>query len=160
MAKIVLLSCTKAKLDYLTPAYELYSASPTFRKTLEYGESLNPDKTFILSAKHYLVPLNKKLYPYDLTLKNMKAEEKEKWGKTVYKQMLDAGIDVKKDQFVFLTGLEYMKPLLPYIPEENIQNPLLGKRMGERMKWLNKQIKNIKEILKTIKKIIYEVISR
>jgi hypothetical protein len=74
--------------------------------------------------------------------------------------MVDAGIDVKKDQFIFLTGLEYMKPLLPYIPKENIQNPLLGKRMGERMKWLNKQIKNIKEILKTIKKIIYEVISK
>lgn len=160
MSKIVLLSCTKAKLDHPVPAYKLYSASPTFRKTFEYGESLNPDKMFILSAKHYLVPLNKKLHPYDLTLKNMKAEEKEKWGKIVYKQMLDAGIDVEKDQFIFLTGLEYMKPLLPYIPKENIQNPLLGKRMGERMKWLNKQIKNIKEILKTIKKIIYEVISK
>ncbi len=28
MAKIVLLSCTKSKLDHTAPAQELYSASP------------------------------------------------------------------------------------------------------------------------------------
>jgi hypothetical protein len=30
-----------------------------FKKTLEYGKSLKPDKMYILSAKHFLVPLNK-----------------------------------------------------------------------------------------------------
>jgi flagellar biosynthesis GTPase FlhF len=47
-----------------------------FRKTLEYGKRLKPDKMFILSAKHHLVPLDQKLEPYDLTLKDMKADEK------------------------------------------------------------------------------------
>ena len=49
MAKIVLLSCTKSKLDKRSKAKDLYSASPMFKKTLEYGEGLNPDKMFILS---------------------------------------------------------------------------------------------------------------
>ena len=49
MAKIVLLSCTKSKLDKPSPAQELYSASPMFRKSWEYGKSLDPDKMFILS---------------------------------------------------------------------------------------------------------------
>jgi len=55
MSTVVLLSCTKSKLDYKAPAQELYSASPLFRGTLTYGKSLNPDKMYILSAKHYLV---------------------------------------------------------------------------------------------------------
>lgn len=160
MPKIVLLSCTKSKLDSPSPAEELYSPSPTFQKTLEYGKSLKPDKMFILSAKYYLVPLNKTLSPYDKTLKEMSKDEKQKWGEEVIKQMKSKSINLDKDKFIFLTGLEYMKPLLNYIPESNIETPLEGKRMGERMKWLNTQIKKINEIFKTIKKLIYEHIKK
>ena len=85
MAKIVLLSCTKSKLDKAAPAQELYSASPMFQKTLEYGKALKPDKMYILSAKHHLVPLTKELAPYDKTLKEMPKAEKEKWGEETVK---------------------------------------------------------------------------
>jgi hypothetical protein len=160
MAHIVLLSCTKSKLDKPAQAQDLYSPSPTFRKTLEYGKSLKPDKMYILSAKHYLVPLTKKLAPYDLTLKDMKKEEKEKWGEKVIQQMKSADINLNKDKITFLTGTEYMKPLIKYIPSSNINTPLEGKRMGERMKWLNNQIKKIQETFKTIKNLIYEYLTR
>lgn len=160
MAKIVLLSCTKSKLDHPCPAKELYSASPMFQKTMEYGQSLKPDKIFILSAKYHLVPMDKKLAPYDMTLKNMKKDEKEKWGQTVIEQIKSSGIDPQKDKFIFLTGSEYMKPLTKYIPENNIEKPMDGKRMGERLQWLNSQIKALKEFIKNIKNIIYETISR
>jgi hypothetical protein len=160
MAKIVILSCTKSKLDKPSQAQELYSASPTFQKTLEYGKSLSPDKMFILSAKHHLVPLDKVLSPYDLTLKEIPKEEKTKWGIEVIKQMKSKGINPEKDKFVFLTGTEYMKPLQEYIPESNIETPLEGKRMGERMKWLNTQINKLNEVFKKIKQMIYESIKR
>ncbi len=117
MAKIVLLSCTKSKLSKPAPAQELYSASPMFQKTLEYGKALKPDKMYILSAKHHLVPLQKELAPYDKTLKEMPKDEKEKWGEETIKQMRSAGINPEKDQFIFLTGSEYMKPFSKYIPE-------------------------------------------
>ena len=77
MARIVFLSCTKSKLDKSSQAQDLYSASPMFKKTLEYGKSLKPDKMYILSAKHHLTPLTKILEPYDLTLKEMGKSEKE-----------------------------------------------------------------------------------
>jgi hypothetical protein len=160
MAHVVLLSCTKSKLDHKAPAQELYSVSPTFQKTLEYGKSLKPDKMYILSAKHFLVPLNRELAPYDKTLKEMSKDEKEAWGEKVIQQMKNSGLNLNKDKFTFLTGTEYMKPLLKYIPETNIETPLEGKRMGERMKWLNNKIKNIKEIYQTIKNIIYETLSK
>lgn len=158
MSKIVLLSCTKSKLDHPAPAQELYSASPMFRKTLEYGKSLKPDKMFILSAKHHLVPLTKELAPYDKTLKEMSKDEKEKWAEEVVKQMKANNINLQKDEFIFLTGDEYMRPLLKYIP--NAVSPMSGKRMGERLQWLNSQITKITELFTNIKKLIYEYLSK
>jgi hypothetical protein len=158
--KLVLLSCTKSKLDKKSKAQDLYSPSPMFQKTLSYGQSLKPDKIFILSAKYHLVDLNELLEPYDLTLKDMKKDEKDEWGNKVLKNLKSKGINVKKDKFIFLTGSEYMKPLEKYIPEENIEKPMEGKRMGERLQWLNKQIEVIKEVIKNIKNIIYETYKR
>jgi hypothetical protein len=160
MAKIVLLSCTKSKLDHRAPAQELYSASPMFKKTLEYGKSLQPDKMFILSAKHHLVPLNKELEPYDKTLKEMSADEKEKWGVETTNQMKSHGLNLNKDKFIFLTGGEYMKPFTKYIPESNIETPMSGKRMGERLQWLNSQINKLNELFKHIKTLINECLSK
>jgi hypothetical protein len=157
MARIVLLSCTKSKIDRTAPAQELYSASPMFQKTLEYGKKLKPDKMFILSAKHHLVPLTKELAPYDKTLKEMPKDEKEKWGEETVKQMKSAGINLEKDKFIFLTGSEYLKPLTKYIPEENMETPMEGKRFGQRLKWLNSQLS---EIFTKLKNIIYEVLKK
>ena len=160
MAKIVLLSCTKSKLDHRAPAQELYSASPMFRKTLEYGKSLQPDKMFILSAKHHLVPLNKELDPYDKTLKEMPKDEKEKWGTETVKQMKSHGLNLNKDKFIFLTGSEYSKPFKEYIPEENLETPMEGRRLGERLKWLNSQISKLNELFKRVKNLINECLSK
>lgn len=160
MSQIVLLSCTKSKLSKPSQAQDLYSASPMFQKTLEYGKSLKPDKMFILSAKHHLVPLTKVLAPYDKTLKEMPKDEKIAWGEEVIKQMKSHGINPEKDKFIFLTGSEYMKPLLEYIPEQNVQKPMEGRRMGERLQWLNSQIKKLHEVVKYIKKVVYEYFSK
>lgn len=157
MARIVLLSCTKSKLDKPAPAQELYSASPMFQKTLEYGKKLKPDKMYILSAKHHLVPLTKELAPYDKTLKEMPKDEKEKWGEETLKQMKSAGINPEKDKFIFLTGSEYLKPLAKYIPEDNMEKPMEGKRFGQRLKWLNSQLS---EIFTRLKNIIYEALKK
>lgn len=160
MATIVLLSCTKSKLNKPSQAQDLYSASPMFQKTLEYGKSLKPDKMYILSAKHHLVPLTKVLAPYDKTLKEMPKDEKEAWGEKVQSQMKSAGINPEKDKFIFLTGSEYMKPLLKFIPEKNVEKPMEGRRMGERLQWLNSQIKKLHEIAKHIKKLVYEYFTK
>jgi hypothetical protein len=160
MAKVVLLSCTKSKTKHAAPAQELYSASPMFQKTLEYGKSLKPDKMYILSAKHHLVPLTKTLEPYDKTLKEMPKDEKDKWGEETIKQMKSAGINPEKDTFVFLTGSEYMKPFTQYIPDGNIEKPMEGKRFGERLKWLNSQVQKLTEAFKRLKNLIYESLKK
>jgi len=129
-----------------------------FQKTKAYGETLKPDKTFILSAKYHLTPMEKELEPYNLTLKDFNKDEKQKWGETVVSQMKEKGIDPQKDTFIFLAGSEYIKPLKDHIPEENIENPMEGKRMGERLSWLNSQVENLKEVFRKLKKRIYEIL--
>ena len=52
----------------------------------------------------------------------------------------------------------YSKPLKNHIPEENIMTPMDGKRMGERLSWLNSQIKQLKEVFIKLKKRIYEIL--
>lgn len=148
MEKIVFLSCTKSKTPYPAPAQELYSASPMFQKTLAYGKSLNPDRMYILSAKHHLVPLGKKLAPYDLTLKEMPKDERDEWGRITFDQIKSKGINPEDTKFIFLAGDAYIKPLLPYLPAKNIINPMEGKRFGERLKWLSSKVDKIMEILK------------
>ena len=67
-------------------------------------------------------------------------------------------LNLENDQFIFLTGGEYMKPLKEYIT--HIETPMEGKRMGERLQWLNSQINKLKETLNRLKNIIYECLSR
>jgi len=59
MKKIILIQCSKKKLIKPAKAKDLY-ISPLFKKSLAYAFMLNPDKIFILSAKHNLLPLNRK----------------------------------------------------------------------------------------------------
>ena len=129
-----------------------------FKKTLEYGKSLKPDKMFILSAKHHLVPMTKVLEPYDKTLKEMPKDDKKAWAEETIKQMKSNKLNLENDQFIFLTGGEYMKPFKEYIA--NIETPMEGKRMGERLQWLNSQIGKITETFKRIKQFIHECITK
>ena len=50
-----------------------------------------------------------------------------------------------------------LSSVLQYIPESNIEKPMEGKRMGERLKWLNSQIS---EVFTRLKKLIYEVLKK
>jgi hypothetical protein len=90
----------------------------------------------------------------------MPKDEKEKWGEETVKQMKSAGINLDKDKFIFLTGSEYMKPLTKYIPDSNIEKPMEGRRMGERLKWLNTQISKLNELFKRAKNLINEYLSK
>ena len=66
---------------------------------------------FILSAKYHLLSLSKVIEPYDVTLKKMKSLEIKEWGKIVFNQMQKM-FDMKNTHFIFLTGIDYIKPLL------------------------------------------------
>lgn len=120
-----------------TKAKYLYK-SPLFIKSLAYGQELNPDKIFILSALHHLLDLDTEIEPYNLTLNNMTKSEKTNWSKIVIEQLQKVS-DIKNDKFIILAGQNYLTPLQNCLT--NIETPLNGKKIGERLQFLKNQLK-------------------
>lgn len=129
---------------------DLYKG-PLFKNSLAYGQSLKPDKIFILSALHHLLDLDKEIEPYNVTLSNipnskrkadlkvLTSKEKIDWGKKVINQ-LKLVADIQNDEFIILAGQEYIKPIEGFISNNNLKKPLEGKRVGEKIKFM--QYKN------------------
>ncbi len=142
--KIVLIACVSQKGDNKTKAKDLY-ISQLFKSSLMYAQSLKPDKIFILSALHHLLHLDTEIEPYDVTLssvpkhkrkeglKILTSTEKKEWGKKVIEQ-LSKETDLQNDEFIFLAGQQYIKPLTTSI--HHYKNPLLGLGQGKRLKFL------------------------
>ena len=156
MSKVVLVSCSAGKESHPAPAEELYN-SDLFKKQLEYAKKLtNPNDIYIISAKYHLVPLRAKIAPYDKTLKDMPAKEREEWANVVLGQLKKKGYDLQKDKFVFLAGNAYRQYLEPHM--KNYEIPFDGLRIGQQKKALLQKLKEaiIKlttSILKEVKKL-------
>lgn len=152
MKKIVLISCSSKKLEtrVKVKAKELY-VSPLFRYSLQYAESLRPAKIFILSAKHGLLDLEKKIKPYNSTLsyvspkkrrKNLKVltkDEKRNWGKKVIKD-LSKYTNLKRAKFIVLAGQSYIEPIRKSFGDDNFEEPLKGRNQGKRLGYLKSKL--------------------
>ncbi|MCL4411678.1 hypothetical protein M1329_01980 [Candidatus Marsarchaeota archaeon] len=132
MAKIVLISCSKSKLDHRAKAIDMYTGA-LFRLSLQYAKTLKLDKLFILSAKHHLLDPNREIEPYDLSLKLMSKAEKAEWANIVIGQLREHA-DLENDTFVMLAGSEYAKPLESHVHIK--EYPLAGLSLGNRLKRL------------------------
>jgi hypothetical protein len=153
MSKVVLVSCSSGKESQAAPAEELYN-SDLFKKQLEYAKKLtSPSDIYIISAKYHLVPLRTEIEPYNKTLKEMPAPEREKWAEVVLKQLQQKGYNLDKDKFVILAGNAYRQYLEPHM--KNVEVPFSGLRIGQQKKALLQKLKEA--IIKLTTKIIKEV---
>ena len=112
-----------------------------FKKSLAYAKTLTTtDNIYILSAKHHLLPLDKVIAPYDVSLKKdiTKEEDRVKWGEKVIEELKKVA-DIKKDKFIILAGKNYVAPIENSLPK--LELPLKGKGIGQMLKFLNEKIK-------------------
>ena len=116
MAKVALISCSKAKEDVPSPntiKAELLYKSPLFKKALRYAKNvLKADRIFILSAKHHLLNLDCQISEYDYTLNGKKANVIKEWSDEVRKQLIAEGVDFVNDEIFILAGKNYYKYLI------------------------------------------------
>jgi cytoplasmic iron level regulating protein YaaA (DUF328/UPF0246 family) len=153
MSKVVLVSCSSGKESKSMPAEKLYN-SDLFKKQLEYAKKLAPpNDIYIISAKYHLVPLNKTIAPYNLTLKDLPSSDREAWSEIVKKQLEQKGYNLQKDKFVFLAGKAYRQYLEPQM--KNVEVPFEGLRIGQQKKALLQKLKEA--VIKLTNKIIKEV---
>jgi hypothetical protein len=137
MKKIALIACVKKKLGRPARARDLY-ISPLFKKNLAYAHVLKPDKIFILSAKYYLLPLDKTISPYNLTLNKMSTKEIKVWAKKVIDELKKVA-DLNNDAFIFLVGENYREFLVPKI--RNYKIPMKGLGIGKQLKFLTDRLR-------------------
>lgn len=137
MKTIVLIGCSKSKLDHCAPAGDFYQGS-MFKKSLAAARKHYPNAPiYVLSAEYGLVPINQVLCPYDETLNGKKADEIKNWSAKVIDQMKSIGIDPQNDTFIVFAGKNYRK----YLPLSNATNMFDGCRgIGEILNKLNKLI--------------------
>lgn len=136
MKKIVLISCAAKKDKERQKAENLY-LSDLFKKNLAYGRSLNPDKIFILSAKYNLLPLDREIEPYDLTLNNFKKHELKQWASLTIEQLCKES-DLQNDLFIILAGAKYRKYLEVHLKNKEI--PMIGLPIGKQLQFLTKKL--------------------
>jgi soluble P-type ATPase len=131
--QIILISCVKGKHDNEMKAKELYKG-PLFKNSLCVAKKLQSDesKIFILSAKYYLISLNKIIGPYNMTVKSFSDTEKKAWGNKVITELKKVS-NIETDEYIVLAGKEYINP----ISEIKNLNDYLGTRnYGERTSYL------------------------
>jgi len=140
----IFLSCTSEKESKRCRARDMYMPSSLFAKSYEYAQTLNPDKIYILSAKHHLLPLSREIAPYNYTLKTASTEERKEWAEEVVKQMKKSGVDFNAKTY-FFAGEAYIEYLREYFP--NRKEIYKGKQIGQILHWLDRKLGSVKESL-------------
>lgn len=116
------------------------------KKSLEYAKTLNAKAIYILSAKYGLVSLKEEIEYYNETLTYIPPAKRKNdvkvltWKEKVVERLRKIS-NLKEDNFIFLAGESYIKPLRKDL--ENIETPLKGKGIGKRLQFLNNKINKI-----------------
>lgn len=132
---IGLISCSKAKLPHPAPARELYSPSALFRGALRSLEG-RAQVTYVLSAKHGLIPLDGEVAPYDQTLKDASPAERQAWAQNVLRALQERhGQSLSGITFEIHAGTAYRSPLegLLKLAGATCTCPVDGQTMGQRL---------------------------
>ncbi len=131
--RIILISCVKGKHVNEMKAKELYKG-PLFKNSLCVAKKLQIDesKIFILSAKYYLVSLDKIIGPYDMTVKSFSDTQKKEWGNKVISELKKVS-NIETDEYIVLAGKEYINPISEII---NLNDFLGTRNYGQRTSYL------------------------
>ncbi len=128
---VVLIACCKEKSGEAMPVSEMYK-SPLFRAQLEYARGLNPDLILVMSAQYGVMPLDRVIEPYNVTLKERGAAGRREWAKDAYDEIVKR-VNPKGSEFIFLAGKEYKDGIIKLLakhPQAIITVPYEGLGIG------------------------------
>lgn len=114
---LCLVSCGCCKLKHAAPAKSLYR-SERFQRTRRFVEERGWP-WFILSAKHGLLPPDRKIDRYDETLCTMPEEDRKKWAEGVLDDLRPRLGDVRS--IVIFADPKYSEHLAPRLLDLGLQ---------------------------------------
>ena len=137
MTEVVLVSCSKSKLDGIYRAADLYEPSRIFRKRREFGRQRG-DYWGVLSGKYgYLRPWD--IVPaYEMHRK----ERSDVWAAFVLRDLVPNLGYWDADQVTILAGKRYVDPLVPELESHgyDVVDYNQGLRPGERYSKLKEEL--------------------
>lgn len=134
MRTIALVGSVTSKRAGQWPASKLY-VSEIFNLSRRFAAATS-DEWFILSPEHGLLGPNEMVEAYDRELKGARVLARKDWAARVRDQMRKRGFLTANTTFVWLTTAEYREFLLPLTAPAVSVSPLQGKRLGQRVAWL------------------------
>lgn len=136
MKTLGLISCTKSKRKYPCKASEMYQASDLFKKAYSYA-TRNYDFVAILSAKYGLLFPDDEIEPYDLTLNDMKSQQRKAWAENILSQMKRRMKLEDFNRVFFHAGEKYREHLVPKLENMGIrcEAPLEHLGIGRQKAW-------------------------
>jgi len=134
-ADIVLVSCSKTKVDHPAAARELYN-SPLFRQSRAYAEA-SGRPWFILSAEHGLVGPDQWLAPYERYLPDTPPGFRDAWGHWVVERLELLMGDLAGSAVEVHAGAAYVEPIANRLRAKGceLSLPLEGLSLGARRHW-------------------------
>lgn len=140
---IGLISCTKTKRTTRCMAAEMYFASDLFAKAYAYAIG-HYDEVRILSAEHGLLHPETVIDPYDATLNRMRKEERERWAKKVFHQLVGEFPDPEAQILYFHAGMKYREFLMSLLKTVGFECwvPLKEMGIGKQKKWYKEKMRN------------------
>lgn len=135
---IVLISCSKSKLDKPAPARELYTGQ-LFRKAVAWAER-HRHQWFVISGLYGLVAPNQSIAPYNYSLKDRRgSRERESWAHHTVRALLPNHLP-KGSRAILIMPELYRRFIQPELDRASItySNPLKHLSIGKQMQWLDR----------------------
>jgi len=136
--KLCVVACSKSKNKKpgKHKAEDLYTGG-VFKKSMSYADDIC-DKTVILSAKHGVISLDKKIVKYDFQMKDIPYSEKYKWKEQCAEEIMK--LTNNGDTVVFLTSHGYKSGILSKLKKRKTEWPFHHLKQGQRLRWLNEKL--------------------
>lgn len=133
---VVLVGCCAEKLSIVAPARRMYR-SQLFLKAMDWAER-NAEEWRVISAAHGLIKPDEQLAPYDLAVRDLSAERRDKWARRVARS-LDLMADGGVLRVTLLAGASYAGWVPLVQPWCAVEQPLAGMSIGHRLQWFSRQ---------------------
>lgn len=110
--KVALVGCGRAKGPSRAQAMHLYRGG-LFRAAIDFATATHAD-VYIVSAKHGLIDPERVIEPYEFSIEDMTATQRERWGESTVDQLL---VNLDKFAPTLLMGESYARWLRPPLEE-------------------------------------------
>ena len=154
---VFLVSCASKKLPKFAKAKDIFMPSALFRKSRAYVERTGKP-WFILSARYGLLDIEKRISPFNKTLKDMPKEKRLEWAQKVLKDFI---LHLEKERIksvVILAGSRYREFLEPELRDRgfHVYVPMGDLGIGKQLTWLDES--NPLRLVDTIR--FYDILKR